>query len=284
MSFAFHSIIHDRNALQRSKDWRSGEGRVLCVASDWVGTTGDGLRFIDQDQVLDADLVYLGQYENQQYFAALYERIPDEFEPQNLRMIADRLSELEASLVVHAVGLSQWHLRHQRCAFCGALTTMTDAGHARKCDECSSAHFPRTDPAVIVLITDDRDRALLGRQPSWPENRYSTLAGFVEPGESIEAAVAREMFEEVGLQLSEMHYVGSQPWPFPSSLMLAFQARATDTALSLDPEEIADARWFTREELAQVTASGEIQIPGPVSISRWLIDQWHGGELKSEWG
>lgn len=283
MSFAFESIVHDRNALMRGKNWRDLDGKTLCVGADWVGTDGSRLRFVSADQTIGAELAYLGQYEGQHYFAAIYDRVPDQFEPRNVRLIGHQLSELEASLLVHAIGLAQWHRHHHHCAMCGAKTVITEAGHSRHCENCGSNHFPRTDPAVIVLITDDSDRALLGRQPAWPEDRYSTLAGFVEPGESLEAAVRREMFEEVGLTLKDMRYAASQPWPFPASLMLGFYATAYSTGITIDHEEIADARWFTRQELSELTNSGQIKIPGPISISRWLIDNWHGGELGSSW-
>lgn len=267
----------------RAKNWRELPGKALCVSADWVATEGDRLRLFDVAEIVDAEIAYLGQYRGEHFFAALYDKLPEEHEPQNVRLIGHLFNELEASLLVHAVGLAQWHRNHEHCAMCGVQTEIDNAGHTRSCKKCGSSHFPRTDPAVIVLITDDDDRALLGRQPSWPEKRYSTLAGFVEPGESLESAVRREMFEEVGLELKEMKYAASQPWPFPSSLMLGFFATAHSTDIKIEADEIADARWFTRAELTQLTNSGEIIIPGPISISRWLIENWHGGELNGTW-
>ncbi len=149
----------------------------------------------------------------------------------------------------------------------------------RECPTCRAAHFPRTDPAVIMLVTDADERALLGHQPRWPEGRFSTLAGFVEPGEPLEAAVRREVAEEVGIVVGEVTYAGSQPWPFPSSLMLGFFASAHTTDIGVDGVEIASARWFTRGQLAEAIAAGDVGLPGSLSISRWLIETWYGGAL-----
>src|SRR5690606_24861620 len=144
--------------------------------------------------------------------------------------------------------------------------------------------YPRTDPAVIMLVTDGDDRALLARNPHWPEGRFSTLAGFVEPGEALEDAVRREVAEEVGLVVEEATYLGSQPWPFPQSLMLGFRARATSTDITVDRDEIAEAQWFTRDELLEAAQQDRIVLPPPgVSISRWLVEDWFGGELPGRW-
>ena len=151
--------------------------------------------------------------------------------------------------MVHAVALENWQRLHRFCSRCGERTVIAAAGHIRRCPACGAEHYPRTDPAVIMLVTDDQDRVLLGRQVHWPEGRFSTLAGFVEPGESIEQSVRREVFEEAGVTVGEVEYVASQPWPFPSSLMLGFMARATSSEITVDGEEIQEARWFSREEL-----------------------------------
>ena len=157
---------------------------------------------------------------------------------------------------------------------------MQAAGHVRRCPACGAEHFPRTDPAVIMLVTDDAGRALLGHNPQWPPNRFSTLAGFVEPGESAEQAVVREIEEESGVDVVDVRYLGSQPWPFPSSLMLGFTARALDPdAVHVDGEEIHEARWFSPDDLRAAVASGEVLFPPSVSIARRLIEHWYGGPI-----
>ena len=212
---------------------------------------------------------------------------------QTLREFGARADDLEASLVTCAVALEQWHQRHVRCPRCGATTTETQAGWTRTCTADGSEHFPRTDPAVIMLVHDGADRALLGRGPQWGEGRFSTLAGFVEPGESLEAAVAREVVEEVGVAVTDIRYVASQPWPFPASLMVGFTARLDgDPAITLDPVEMAEAAWFTRDEIARAGQRTDEGLAGMaediadeagtklrgisprLSISRYLIDEW----------
>lgn len=147
------------------------------------------------------------------------------------------------------------------------------------CDDCGRDQFPRTDPAVIMLITDEDDRALLGRQPVWPSTMWSTLAGFVEPGETLEDAVRREVLEESGVQVGEVTYVGSQPWPLPASLMLGFNGRAVSTEIVVDQDELEGARWFSREDARRGADEGTFTIPPGISISRKLITAWYGGEL-----
>lgn len=181
--------------------------------------------------------------------------------------------------MVHAVALENWQRLHRFCSRCGERTVIAAAGHIRRCPACGAEHYPRTDPAVIMLVTDDQDRALLGRQVHWPEGRFSTLAGFVEPGESIEQSVAREVFEEAGVTVGEVEYIASQPWPFPSSLMLGFMARATSAEINVDGEEIEEARWFSREDLKAAFESGEILPPFGISIAARLIELWYGKPL-----
>ena len=200
-----------------------------------------------------------------------------------LREIGADLSDRDAGLLVTAVALANWHDTHRHCARCGAATGIDQAGWVRRCTEDGSEHYPRTDPAVIALVVDGDDRALLGRQARWPQGWFSTLAGFVEPGETAEAAVRREVAEEAGLPVGEVWYLGSQPWPFPSSLMLGYHARALDAEVRVDGEEIAEARWFTREGLLAACASGEVRVPPSVSIARRLIERWYGGPLPHDW-
>ena len=193
----------------------------------------------------------------------------------DLREVGPMLGSHDGGLLAYARGMIHWHRTHSYCGVCGSLTESLHAGHLRRCtgDTCGMQHFPRTDPAVIVLVAR-RGRCLLGRQSSWPKGRYSVLAGFVEPGESMEAAVRREVLEETGIELDEIRYHSSQPWPFPSSLMIGFTARALGGRLKIDHNELEHARWFTRSELHQASASGVHRLPPRIAISRQLIDTW----------
>jgi NAD+ diphosphatase len=202
----------------------------------------------------------------------------------SLRQAGPLLSDRDAGLMTHAVALANWHGVHGHCPRCGAVTEPILAGHARRCVNDASEHFPRLDPAVIMLVTDPDDRCLLARNAMWPERRVSILAGFVEPGESAEQAVAREVFEETGIVAGDARYVGSQPWPMPHSLMLGFRARATGSLeITVDAEEIAEAHWFSRESLTASVAAGEIKLPPPVSIAHRIIESWYGAELHGAW-
>ncbi|QYC44812.1 NADH pyrophosphatase [Nonomuraea coxensis DSM 45129] len=199
-----------------------------------------------------------------------------------LRQVGGLLGARDAGLLVYAVALEAWHTTHEFCPRCGSRTEIQAGGHVRVCPQDGSQHFPRVDPAVIMLIRDENDRCLLARGPQWPEGRMSVLAGFVEPGESLEHAVVREVAEEVGVSVVRPRYLGSQPWPFPRSLMLGFFAEAVTTELRPDREEIAEARWFSREELTAALDSGELRLPPAVSIARRLIETWYGGQLDYE--
>lgn len=201
-----------------------------------------------------------------------------------LRTLGTELEPEETSLLVTAQSVALWHRDHPRCPRCGAVTEVIRSGWARECPEDRSLHFPRTDPAVIVAITDgnqdpDQERILLGRSSLWAGNRYSTLAGFVEPGESAEQAVVREIFEEAGVVVGSVHYQGSQPWPFPRSLMLGFRAVAHTVDVTPDGQEILDLRWFTRAELKAAAAEESIVLPGRISIAHALIVSWLGEPL-----
>lgn len=177
------------------------------------------------------------------------------------------------------MAIANWHANHTHCPRCGTPTEVVHSGWVRICPNDGSQHFPRTDPAVIVAITDDQDRLLLGANAQWGGRRYSTLAGFVEPGESLEEAVEREIGEEADVRVHSIRYAGSQPWPFPCSLMLGFTATAETADVTPDGEEIIDLRWFTREELAREVTDGSIGVPAGVSISSALIEHWYGGPL-----
>jgi len=204
--------------------------------------------------------------------------------PISLRQAGPVLSDRDAGLMTEAVALGNWHSTHTHCPRDGAATEPVLAGHARRCVTDGSEHFPRLDPAVIMLVTDPDDRCLLARNAMWPERRVSILAGFVEPGESAEQALAREVHEETGITVADARYVGSQPWPMPHSLMLGFRARATGSLeITVDSDEIAEARWFSRDELRACIASGEIRLPPPVSIAHRIIESWYGGHLDGAW-
>lgn len=210
--------------------------------------------------------------------------LPGETEPEfggdmrfeSLRAVGPALPAGEAALAAYAKGVLYWHSRHVYCGVCGAPTLPRSGGHVRRCsgEACAADHFPRTDPAIIVLVHDE-DRVLLHRQPHWPEGMWSVLAGFVEPGESLEEAVAREVFEETGVRVDSVRYRASQPWPFPGSLMVGFAARYVGGALVIDHHELDDARWFTRAEIAAF--DGEtLFLPRKDSIARWLVEEWMG--------
>ena len=190
----------------------------------------------------------------------------------DLRSIAGEIENAEAGLLAYARAMVLWRARHRYCGRCGSRTFATQGGHVLQCSDpaCAHSQFPRIDPAVIVLVTSG-ERALLGRQAAWPAGRYSTIAGFVEPGESLEDAVAREVLEETGVQIDAVEYHSSQPWPFPSSLMLGFTARASRTEIRRIDDELEDVRWLTRAQIA----AGEVALPNPVSISFRLIEDWY---------
>lgn len=201
----------------------------------------------------------------------------------NLREIGHRLDDAQAGIAVTAVALDHWRASTARCPRCGTALAMAQAGWAMRCAPCGIDHFPRTDPAVITLVRDGDDRALLGRHVNWRPGWMSTFAGFVEAGESAEAAVHREVLEETGVRLHRLAYLGSQPWPFPRSLMLGYHAWTHDERSVPDPEEIAETRWFTREELYVACDRGEVRLPPAVSISRKLIERWFGEPLPGDW-
>lgn len=203
----------------------------------------------------------------------------DQGDWRTLREVGALLDDRESGLFTAALALANWHAAHPHCPRCGGPTSPTEGGWVRHCERDGSDHYPRTDMAVIMAVTDPDDRLLLARGPHWAQHRLSVLAGFVEPGETLEAAVAREVAEEVGLVVGDLRYRGNQPWPFPSSLMVGFTARASETRLRLDPVEIAEAAWFTREELGARVAAGELGVPPRVSIARHLIEDWYGGPL-----
>ncbi|HUP99048.1 MAG TPA: NAD(+) diphosphatase [Aeromicrobium sp.] len=290
MKYAFEETQHERAAhLRRDEAWRLPDLRVMVVGGEHIASHGGaGIRWVSVDAAPEGLWVFLGLRDGIGHAAVLVDRIPDELDPQSLRFIGPTVAPQDASLAVHAVGLARWHQTHRFCSRCGSETDVIKAGHSRMCPSCRTEHFPRTDPAVIMLITDGAGadgggRAILGRQPRWPAGYFSTLAGFVEPGESVIDAVRREVMEEVGVVVGQVEYAGSQPWPFPSSLMLGFHGVAESSDITVDGDELEEARWFTREEITELTASGELMLPPSVSISRWLVERWHGGQISGDW-
>ncbi len=277
----------ERAALRRTDDqWLSDawpSAAILRLGPDGtVAVEGDAasprLALVGAEEVTDSDVrFFLGEDAKQSYFAVVSASPPSS--GVGLRQVGALLDDRDAGLLVTAVALANWHRTHTHCPRCGTPTVLAGGGWLRTCPADGSEHYPRVDPAVIMLVHDGADRCLLGRQASWPVGRFSTLAGFVEPGESAEHAVAREVFEESGITVEDVTYRGSQPWPFPSSLMLGFTARAVsaDEPRLLDGE-LAEARWFTRAELA---ADAPPKLPPAISISSWLIAafvQAGGGE------
>ena len=228
------------------------------------------------DDVDDHDLIFLGIFRDQPAFAVPFDGeaaapFTQFGEFRDLRYLGTTLPPDEANLVAHARALVVWHASQVYCGVCGSSARPAAAGNLRVCTnpDCNREVYPRVDPAIIVLVADG-DRCLLGRQRSWPEGRYSTIAGFAEPGESLEDAVRREVYEETNVRVGEVTYHSSQPWPFPSSLMLGFTAVATSSEIVLNDRELEDARWFTRAELQ----SGSPRLPSRISIARRLVDHW----------
>lgn len=291
---------HDRAGVHRVDQewldarWADPESRVLVIAGTRLRPVGGALSWVSPADAPDGLRVLLGERDGRAWFAVLVEpdRAPGERgDWVGLRAVLQQLADTaagDAPLVFHAMGLAEWHYATRFCPRCGGPLTAAAAGHELRCGGCGKTQFPRTDPAVIMLIADGRpgsrgERCLLGRQPSWPPGRFSTLAGFCEPGESLEDAVRREVAEETGVVVGEVSYFGNQPWPFPQSLMLGFTGRAASRDIAVDGDELEDARWFTRAELAEGAASGRLLLPGYLSISRSLVEDWYGGPLPGTW-
>lgn len=237
-------------------------GGQLVLAHDISGWAPEGLDEAAPDSFLDR---------SEQHHPDL----PEDMVFAELRGIMTRLSTRDAELAATAKALTGWHVSHRFCARCGAESRMIMAGWQRSCPACGGQHFPRTDPVVIMLVTDG-DRTLLGRSPGWPEGMYSCLAGFVEPGETIEAAVRREVFEEAAIQVGRVEYLASQPWAFPSSLMLGCRAGAIDRTIRIDPDEIEDAIWVSKQEVMDAFAGQHPRLlpAREGSIAHFLLRNW----------
>jgi NAD+ diphosphatase len=265
--------------------WADPATRVLVLAGGRfpLGSDGRSVRWLSPADAPEGERLLLGERDGVVHFAVLARglRAPDDW--GMLRTVGPVLSAQDAGLVVQAQALAEWHRAHRFCSRCGGGLVVSGGGYVLECESCERHHFPRTDPAVIMLVVDDEDRALLGRQPSWPAGRFSTLAGFVDPGESLEQAVAREVMEEAGVEVADVTYFGNQPWPFPASLMVGFFARAVSTEVHVDGDEIEEARWFSRGEVLAGAEAGSLVLPGGISISRSLVEAWYGGPLPGHW-
>lgn len=290
MSDASPPPIFTGMALDRAERWRKDEAwlraRLEDPASRWVAAAPEGVGLQDgvlarrpMPQAARADSILLG-LENG---AAVYAREADPDAPVvSLRDAGSQLPAPEAGLAAYAVALLNWHRRHHFCANCGARTEVTQGGHARQCPRCGAHHFPRLDPVVIMLV-EHGGRLLLGRRAGWPPGRFSALAGFVSPGEAVEEAVVREVLEESGIVARHPRFVASQPWPFPSSLMLGFHASSEGGEPRAGDGELAEVRWFSAEEVRCALERGDsqprggdgaLQLPPRVAIARLLIERW----------
>lgn len=247
---------------------------IVGVSGGEIALDGMALRDCSDLPFDPTAAALIGAVDGTTYVALMLEIAPPG--ARSLREVGHLLRDDDAAIAASAVALHQWHRNHTHCSRCGAETVNALAGWERHCIVDASAHYPRTDPAVIVAIVDDADRLLLGRQSVWPAKRYSIVAGYVEPGETAEHAVHREVREEVGLRVDRLEYLGSQPWPFPSSLMLCYRAHALTTDIAVDGVEIEHALWVSRDELTDLVQRGELLLPSPVSIARKAIALWHG--------
>lgn len=271
-------LRHDPEGLARAMgNWQA---RLLKLEDGRPEVTDDGRLgwTMLADAPNEAEFVLLGLDDGRPRFAAL---LPDAsqagFRSPALMAALDAMQPGEAATFAAARSVLDWHARHRFCANCGHATTLFRAGWGRNCPNCRAEHFPRVDP-VVIMIAEHDGRALVGRQPAWPAGRYSALAGFLEPGESIEEAVAREIFEEAGVRVSGVRYVASQPWPFPSQLMIACVGLAADDAITVDANELEDAIWVPREGVRAALAGddGPFLAPPRYAIAHTLLSHWAG--------
>jgi NAD+ diphosphatase len=264
--------------------WRS---RNLLSGGDALQPVLLSAADLEDHPNLEETVVLLGRDGETVYFAVELPAENDEAEQRygedadfrELREAGPLLGAEDGALLAYARAITYWHRRHRFCGDCGSPTRSAEAGHIRICgkESCRQKHFPRTDSAVIVLVTrreGDEDYCLMGRQPVWPEGMHSAIAGFVEPGENLEQAVVREVREETDIAVSRVHYHSSQPWPFPSSIMLGFTAEATSRAITLNDGELEHAAWYTRVEIVESLANGTLRVPRRVSIAYRLLEDW----------
>lgn len=279
-----------KSAIDRAAHHRTNESELekLWLKAKIAHFNGEkflvdetGLIFLPHTQLIDGERYFLGiDKDGVPYFLFVS---PVLFGPEeSYKLLREgNLNELQIGVAVHGQSLALWHKRHPKCSMCGADTKPALGGSVRRCPSCEIEHYPRTDPAIIVLIRDEQDRILLGRQQVWPEHRFSTFAGFVEPGEAFEAAVIREVYEEAGVRVDSIEYVGSQPWPFPASLMIAFTAVIKDPENARpDGEEIVDIKWLDRDSIYAELNKQALLLPPPLSVARAMIEAWYAADGK----
>ena len=280
---------HNRLGMQRTdaawldRRWADPATRVLVVAGTRLRPADGDADWRPSAEVPAGTRVLLGEEAGTTYFACLLDPEhapgdPEEWVPLRGLLPALAAHPDRAPLLFHAIGLAEWHHATRFCPRCAGTLESRAAGHELRCTRCDRPQFPRSDPAVIMAVVHGEE-ILLGRQPRWPPDRWSTLAGFCEPGETLEDAVRREVAEEVGIPVGEVTYFGNQPWPLPASLMLGFVAHAESREIDVDGAEIEAARWFSREQFRDAVAAGEMQVPRGVSISSSLLADWYGGPL-----
>jgi NAD+ diphosphatase len=292
VQIALSRQAHDRIADRRvdeewfDETWRDPATRVLVIAGTRFEVVDGRVPWVSPQEAPPGVPVLLGDLDGVVHFAVVVGPDAAGDDWTGLRGVIRTIDEDEAALVVHAIGIAEWLFATRHCPRCGGRLEPAQLGHLLRCASCGREEFPRTDPAVIMVVVDGDapdDRCLLGRHPAWPPGQYSTLAGFVEPGESIEQAVRREVLEESGIRIGDVSYFGSQPWPLPRSLMVGCIAHAESTEVSVDGVEIEDARWFTRAEMKEGAEAGTLILPGGISISRSLVEHWYGGTLPGQW-
>ncbi|MCY7394799.1 MAG: NAD(+) diphosphatase [Nocardioides sp.] len=291
---------HDRLHERRKEDawleerWADPQTRVLVVSGTRIRPHEGRVAWVSPTQAPQGLRVLLGRVAGRTWFALVTgpetaRAATQEWVPLRglLAGLAAGPTSHEPALVLHALGLAEWLAVTRFCPRCAEPLTPRAAGHELACAQ-GHTQFPRTDAAVIMLVLhgvpgSEDERCLLGRQAVWPEGRFSTLAGFYEPGETLEDAVRREVREEVGIEVGQVSYFGNQPWPLPASLMIGMVAQATSTQIDVDRDEIEEARWFTRAQMRQQAESGQVVLPGGISISRSLIEHWYGDSLPGQW-
>lgn len=273
--------------------WESDSTRVLVLQDRNIPVTNELSIVWVKPWSLDISqlaakrvALFLGVDEDHTYLAVMEDEVGlTDVNWASLRDVGAALSAKDVGLATSAIALAAWHESHQFCPKCGTETEVAMAGWSRRCNVHNSEHYPRTEPAMIVAVEDLSGRILLGRRREWPEGWLSTLAGFVEAGESCEAAVIREVYEESGIHvdLQSLKYMGSQPWPFPASLMLAYRAIAKSTEVEMHDDEMTEVKWFSRDELFAACEAQTLKLPSPVSIAFRLIQSWYGEDIPTKW-